>query len=307
MALPAADRMRFNKRWLPLNALRAFEAVGRNLHMHRAADEMCVSHSAISQQIRKLESTLDVSLFTRTGKGLQLTPPGSRLLQEVTIAMERLMRAAEVATLDSSDARLRIACAAGIAANWLIPKIDSFLRHYPTYHVRVDPIEAKPKHLPSNVDLAITYGKPPVRAERLLQLAESSLYPVCSPRFLSRLGAGAIQPRTIAKQTLIHADDGTEWQLWFRNAGAPGLSSSRNLYLTAGYHLILDGIRRGLGIGLIARRFIERDLADGHLIIPIDACIADPEHYYLIRPEEKYRTSTGQQLEQWICNQWAAG
>jgi LysR family glycine cleavage system transcriptional activator len=104
---------------------------------------------------------------------------------------------------------------------------------------------------------------------------------------------------------LIHADSGAEWQQWFREAGAPGLSSKRNLHLLAGYHLILGAIQRGSGIGLMAKRFIESDIAKGRLIVPIDRSIAEPEHYYLVRPEGDYRSRAGRVLERWILDQWS--
>jgi LysR family glycine cleavage system transcriptional activator len=294
-----------DRRRLPLNALRAFEAVGRNLNMRRAAEEMCVSHSAVSQQIRKLEQMLDVDLFQRTNKGLQLTPPGSRLLGEVTSAIDNIVKATTMVSQDNAAPELRIACAPGIAADWLVPNIELFLHDYPEYHVRLDPIADLPKEVPSNLDLVMTWGRPAVSEDRVVQLPKSSLLAVCSPQLFQKLGGNPVTPRLIARQTLMHADSGMEWQQWFREAGMPELTSKRNLYLLAGYHLILDAIRRGFGIGLIARRFIENDISQGRLIVPVDKSIAEPEHYYLIRPEDDYRSQAGRMLEQWILAQWS--
>lgn len=296
--------MHTKKHRLPLNALRAFEAAGRHLHMRRAAEEMCLSHSAISQQVRKLESLLDVKLLERTNKGLQLTPPGSRLLHELTAALDGLVRATANVAPDNGAASLSVACAAGIAGHWLLPRLDGFLRDYEAFEVQLDPISIYPKEIPTDVDLAITYGKPSVSDDRVTQLPQSPLLPVCSPELFSDLDRGRSLLDQLSRHTLIHADDGSEWRGWFQIAGAEGLFSDKNLYLRTGYHLILDNIRRGLGIGLIAERFIENDIASGRLIVLDNTVIYEPEHYYVIRPKEPYRTQAGRSFEKWVHRQW---
>lgn len=296
--------MRIEKRRLPLNALRAFEAAGRHLHMRRAAEEMCVSHSAVSQQVRKLELLLDVQLFERTNKGLQLTPPGSRLLQDLSNTLDNLVRATASLTPDSEAAELRIACAAGVADNWLLPNLNHFLREYDAFDVQVDSIPIYPTEIPSEVDLAITYGKPPISEDRVTQLAGSRLLPVCSPDLLDHLDRNRSILDQLSRYTLIHADNGNEWRQWFQMAGAEGLYNSRNLYLSTGYHMILESVRRGLGIGLIARRFIENDIESGQLMVLSNDFSFEPEHYYVVRPAETLRSQAGRLFERWLYDRW---
>lgn len=296
--------MRIEKRRLPLNALRAFEAAGRHLHMRRAAEEMCVSHSAISQQVRKLESLLGVQLLERTNKGLQLTPPGSRLLIDLSSTLDNLVRATANVAPDSDAAELRIACAAGVAGNWLLPNLNNFLSEYDSFDVRIDSIPIYPTEIPSDVDLAITYGKPPINEERITQLAGSRLLAVCSPELLADLDKNRSTLNQLSRHTLIHADDGSEWRQWFRMVGAEGLRNSRNLYLSSGYHVILDSARRGLGVGLIAKRFIENDIDSGKLVVLTNESRFEPEHYYVVRPAETRRSQAGRMFEQWLYNHW---
>ena len=296
--------MRIDKRHLPLNALRAFEAAGRHLHMRRAAEEMCVSHSAVSQQVRKLESLLDVQLFERTNKGLQLTPPGSRLLEDLSNTLDNLVRATANVAPDSEAAELRIACAAGVACNWLLPNLSDFLRDYDAFDVRIDSIPIYPTEIPSDVDLAITYGRPPISEDRVSRLAGSRLLPVCSPELLDESDLSRSILDQLSRYTLIHADDGNEWQQWLRTAGADGLRNSRNLYLSTGYHIILDSVRRGLGIGLIAKRFIEKDIESGQLIVLSNDSRFEPEHYYVVRPAVTFRSQASRLFERWLFNRW---
>ena len=104
-----------SKQKLPLNALRTFEAVGRHQHMRRAAEELCVTHSAVSQQVRNLESLLDVTLLERKNTGLSLTPLGGRLLQDISSTLDDLVRAIGGVTVDNEAVDLRIACSSGLA------------------------------------------------------------------------------------------------------------------------------------------------------------------------------------------------
>jgi LysR family glycine cleavage system transcriptional activator len=296
--------MLHTKQQLPLNALRAFEAVGRHLHMRHAAEELCVTHSAVSQQVRKLEDLLGVALLQRRNTGLALTPAGGRLLRDVSAGLDGLVRATERVSLDAAVAELRVACSAGLASNWLLPKLDDFLAGYPKYEFKLDPIRVFPHDIPGDVDLAITYGKP---RSAMIESPDWQSRRCCrSPRRTSCTPwAVPWCPWTnLRDQTLIHADDGAEWRLWFRQVGLEGTRASRNLYLSAGYHMIVDAVRRGVGVGLLARRFIENDLAAGRVRIVHHGAQLEPEHYYVVRPEETYRSAAARALESWIYAQW---
>jgi LysR family glycine cleavage system transcriptional activator len=290
---------------LPLNALRVFEAVGRHGQMKRAADELCVTQSAVSQQVRKLEGLLDVELLQRTNTGLALTPTGARLLQDVSGALDSLVRATERVNLDDRVAELRIACPAGLASNWLLPRLGGFLDDYLGHEFSLEPIAVYPRAIPAEVDLAITYGKPPVSEERVTRLGKSELVPVASAALVGAKSLPTVH--AMLEHTLIHADDGAEWRLWLQLAEAEGARSASNIYLGAGYHMIVDAVRRGLGIGLLARRFIEDELEAGHLVVAHDVARLEPEYYYVVRPEEAYRTSTGRVFETWLYDQWGQG
>ena len=294
--------MQLEKRNLPLNALRAFEAVGRHLHMRKAAEEMCISHSAISQQIRKLEAALEAPLLERTNKGLQLTPAGGHLHKEVTEALEKLTTATLNTLPDSESVVLRIGCAYGLCSNWLAPKLESFLESYPTFRVKVDTIPVLPKSVPSEFDLIISYGKPPVSNDRVTRLAPSPLVPVSHSGLFEGLRP-PVGPELVASHTLLHVDDGEEWKNWFAQAGHEGLTSQRNLLL-AGYGLVIDAVRRGAGVGLLEKRWIENELETDQLTVLSDKAIHQPENYFIVRPEESLRTQAGRQFDQWLQEQW---
>ena len=296
--------MLHTKHKLPLNALRVFESVGRLRQMKRAAEELCITQSAVSQQVRKLENLLGIPLMQRTGSGLALTPPGARLLQDVTGALDSLVRATERVNPDDEMADLRVACPAGLASNWLVPRLGQFLGRYSGHQFRLEPIAIYPRTIPGEVDLAITYGKPPVSEDRVTRLGKSQLVPVASVELLGPDWNDTPDVEQVLRHTLIHSDDGTEWRGWFQLAGAEGARASSNIYLGAGYHMIVDAVRQGLGIGLLARRFIENDLAAGSMAVVHSGAQLEPEHYYVVRPDEPYRSATSRAFECWLYEQW---
>lgn len=293
-----------SKQKLPLNALRTFEAVGRHLHMRRAADELCVTHSAVSQQVRNLESLLGVTLLERKNTGLSLTPLGGRLLQDISSTLDDLVRAIGGVTGDNEAVDLRIACSSGLASNWLIPNLGDFLRHYPGYSFQLISLPVYPQEIPSDIDLSISYGKPPVSEERVKRLEKAPLVPVGSAKLFGGNLQSKMEAEKLTRYTLIHADDGTEWRDWFRLTNVENIKAERNLYLGTGYHNVLDSIRHGLGIGLMAKRFIEKDLASGRLTVIHTETTFQPEYYYVTHPEEEYQSAAGRDFESWLYALW---
>ncbi len=298
-------KMLRTKQKLLLNALRAFEAVGRHLHMRRAADELCVTQSAVSQQVRNLESQLAVTLLERRNTGLALTPAGRRLLQEISSAFDDLVSATNHVAADSEVVELRIACSIGLASNWLVPNLGDFLRHSKRYSFKLVSLPVYPQAVPSDVDLAISYGKPPVSEERVTRLEKSPLVPVGSSKLFGSGPHSNMGAADFTRHTLIHADDGAEWREWFRLAGMERMSVERNIYLGAGYHLVLDCVDRGLGIGLLSERFIEKDLASGRLTVIHTEATFLPEHYYVISPEDEFRSAASKDFESWFYTMWS--
>jgi LysR family transcriptional regulator, glycine cleavage system transcriptional activator len=287
------------KRNLPLNALRAFEAVGRHLHMRRAAEELCVSHSAVSQQIRKLEIFLEVQLFERTNKGLRLTPAGEHMLQEVSSSLDRIVKAAYSIDSHSNRGPITIASVPGFAANWLVPFMGDFLKNFPNFHISVLPLGVVKPEIPTAAELAICYGKPAVREERVTKLVDPVIFPVCSPTIFQHTKA-IRKAKDICKYTLLHHDDGETWAQWLEVAGIRSRSETGDLYLLGGGHLVINAARAGLGIALADNTEVASDIRDGRLVKLFDITIPGDSSYYLVTVEEKFRTAAGMLFEEWL-------
>lgn len=290
--------MRLTKRNLPLNALRAFEAVGRHLSMRRAAEELSVSHSAISQQIAKLESLLEMSLLERTNKGLRLTTAGSHFLQEVGLAMDRLAEATAGLHADSNKGQLTIASAPGFAANWLVPFLGDFLRHFSSFDVQILPLKPGAR-IPDEAELAIAYGKPAVPAAQVSRFLGQNLFPVANPKIFHKSQI-IRHPADLYDYNLLHEDEGATWAQWFKAAGVRSGRETRGLHLYGGSHLALIAARQGLGIALADSMEVDSDLREGHLVRLFDQTIPGHSSYYLYTALESSRTAAGRMFENWL-------
>ena len=195
--------MSFQRRNIPLNGLRTFEAVARHRNMVSAADELCVTHSAVSQQIRKLETHLNAQLFDRRHKPLRLTIKGERLLSKVTNGLNLLTQGAEEACHGEIEGTLKVSCTPGLCANWFVYVLGDFLQSYDKVLASVHSAPGRQPEMPEDVDLAIIYGGAEYAGMRMTRLGHPEFFPVCSPQLLT--GQPAIrQPSDLLRFTLLH-------------------------------------------------------------------------------------------------------
>src|SRR4029079_2482942 len=153
--------MKMRKRHLPpLNAIRAFEAAARHLHLGKAAEELAVTHGAISKHIANLESHLGFPLFARPGNRLSLTERGHKLLQASNAALDQLGYA--IARLDGAaiEGELRISVPPRFAPSWLIPRLAGFRKLAPSLRFYILASNRADDVLDDDTDLAVRFGKP---------------------------------------------------------------------------------------------------------------------------------------------------
>ena len=143
--------MKIGEKWLSLNALRAFEATGRHLHMSRAADELGITQSAVSHQIRQLERTLDIDLFIRSGRALRLSPAGARLLSTVQESFDSIASTILTVNQDLVHGELAIATEPGFTFLWLTKRLPDFLERHPGLTLRRTALPLDEKELDLSV------------------------------------------------------------------------------------------------------------------------------------------------------------
>lgn len=282
---------------LPLHALRAFESAARHLNYSRAADELFLTHSAVSHQIKALEQTLGVKLFRRSGRAMLLTAEGQRLHARVHDGFERLRRG--IAELKEGKGRsLRISVLPGFAARWLLPRLPDFYRRYPELELDLRTGTALTDFNRDDVDLAVRYGPggwSGVHAEKLM---DEDIFPVCSPGY-----AGGKLPRTaqdLLSCTLLH-NFYEPWEDWFRMAGVtpaamlPGPRFSES-------NLMLQAAVQGQGVALALGTLVQAELRDGRLV----RCHAGQRArfaYYLVHPDADPVPTKVAAFKEWMHRQ----
>jgi LysR family transcriptional regulator, glycine cleavage system transcriptional activator len=269
-----------------LNGLRAFEAAARHLSFTRAADELNVTQTAISHQIRRLEEQLGLKLFVRRNRALALTREAESYLPAVRAAFEDLRRATQRLKRPRRDGLLTVSTLASLAAKWLLPRVVAFQEAHPGLEVRVSASTHLVDFGREEIDMAVRYGRgdwPGLRAQWLMA---EDIFPVCSPSLLK--GPHPLQrPEDLAHHTLLHATLSREdWQLWLTAAGLPTeLAQRRGLTFDQSFMCIQAAIE-GLGIALGRSAFVEADIAAGRLVVPFDVVLPAEAGFYIVAPEE---------------------
>lgn len=276
--------MASRERLPPLTAVRYFEAAARHLSFTRAAQELNVTHSAISHQIKALEEWLGVPLFRRLNRALALTEAGQAYLGPVRDAFEHLADGTRAVRARDQTGALTVSTMPSFAAKWLVPRLRSFREAYPEIDVRLSATE-KLVDLArdTDVDCAIRYGRGPTwpgcDSELLI---DEDFSPVCSPKLLE----GPIPLRTpqdLAEHTLLQDYDWRVdlWDRWMMAAGVtfavrrPALSfNSSNLMIQAA----IDG----LGVALTQGVLSGDDLAAGRLVRPFELTVTTESAYFFV-------------------------
>ena len=292
--------MDLDKRTLPLNALRAFEAVGRTLNMRVAGDELGVTHGAVSHQVRALEELLGVALLDRGRRPLALTASGQRLLMSVSESFEQLLAGTRDLDPESLSGPISVACTPAIAANWLVRVIGEFSRAYPALQVSLRRLEPLAQEIPPGVDLAVCYGEPQAGNRRVVKWLQEAFIPVCNPALLHDNKA-IRSPSDVLEYTLLH-DDAGSWQRWLAAVGEAGGSSSRNLYFFDS-SLAINAARQGYGIVLADTLEVSDDLRSGRLVPLLRQSVPAPHAYYLLADPVHLQTRRAHMLEQWLQEQ----
>ena len=287
---PAISRNR-----LPLNALRAFEAAARHRNLVRAAEELAVTHGAVSHQIRALEEQLASPLFDRSQRPMGLTPAGAQLLAAVHDSFERLTRAASAIKSGEIEGEITLSCVPGLAANWLVPRLGEFLSLHANVAVHVLTEYWRHPKMADRADLAIAYGSAEHPGKRVVRLGHAEFFPVCSPTLKRRLG----MPKDLLEQTLLHEYSDEAWSRWFAAAGLAPTGSIRGVYFDSA-HLSLEAARAGYGVAMGDIATVRDDLANKRLIRPFRLSVPAAFPYYLIAPPETEQAPAARALEEWL-------
>ena len=289
------------RRLPPLNTLRGFEAAARHESFSKAADELFVTHGAVSRAVRQLEDDLGQKLFRRTTRSVTLTATGAAYVQEVRIALDRLLRATLRARAHGTTGALNVSTMDSFAGKWLLPRLYEFRRANPEIDVRLSTSEQLADFVHDDIDIALRYGRgryPGLEADFLM---DEDLTPVCSPKLLE--GPHPLRhPEDLRHHTLIHDVFFIDWQAWLKAAGVDGIDATRGPSYQSS-DLGIQAAIQGDGVALGRSALFEDDLAAGRLVRPFDLAISAEYAYYVVYPPAALENPKTRAFRDWVLNQ----
>jgi LysR family glycine cleavage system transcriptional activator len=268
-----------------IQALRALECFARHGTVWQAAEELALTRSAVSHQLRLLERDLGFRLLDRVGTRVVLTPQGAAYAADVRRALSLVAGSAARNAARGLAGALTVSSTPGFASSWLCGRLGAFSSAFPDIALSV----VTPRRLDDvsnpDADLFITFGhgaEPGMESE-LLKAVEFT--PLCSPALLHRIG-GLDAPGDVLRATLLHLGDFADWEAWFRLAGLTP-ERARTGIRFADMNLVYAAVLAAQGVAM-GDAFIGRDaLAEGRLVRPFDLAIRSARSYFLVVPPAK--------------------
>jgi LysR family transcriptional regulator, glycine cleavage system transcriptional activator len=305
------------QRPLGIGPLRAFEAVARRLSFSGAAEELHLTQSAVSRQIRALEDELGAVLFLRGTRHVELTAAGSALLRSAAPLIDRLDASVRQIRTVRGRRRVSLTTFASFASLWLIPKLQAFQRDHPEIDIRVSAGDAIVGMDDPELDLALRYCKPESAPPASVRLFGEVVTPVIS----ASLAAQALQgmaprierPADLARCTLLEEDDNrasTEylsWRHWLRGHGEPRVEPQRWIYMNFTYQQIQAALA-GQGVALARLALVNEAIERGELVEPFGEAGRDrssPFAYWLVPATAAEERPELQEFKRWVVEQAA--
>ncbi len=296
------------RRLPPLEPLIAFEAAARLLSFTRAGEELHLTQAAISQQIRSLEDSLQVKLFTRSHRAVQLTNEGREFQHSVAAILRQLAGA----TMDIQNVefarQLVIGCDLSFATQWLRPRLTQLRQLLPEVNLRIVASDDNSETLGGEVQATILHGDGDWPGYRAIRLFTEEVFPVCSPDYERNIIDGDWVSWLLQAQLIDLADshwNWMNWRLWLGGNDIDEPLGNRNLQINS-YPLLIDAACDGHGVALGWRYLVDDLLEQGRLLRPIEQSLTTDFGYYLIFPDSLQGDEILQQFQTWLCGHFEA-
>ena len=298
------------RRNLPFNALRAFEAAARHASVSAAARELSVTHSAISHQLKLLESQLGTRLFERTNRGLKITASGELLLPVISESFDNINATLSHLQQDQDEgvipATINVTCTPAFASKWLLPRLASWYAEPEASRIHLLPSLDYQELQSGNSDFAIRCGIPPWEDCLHELLMPIHLVPVCSPEYVAA-GLPLQHPADALAHNLIHADigeqaPGQEWRDWLQGCGVACPEQLDGLSVKDPA-LAMQAAADGLGLAIGYLELIDRDLHSGSLLCASEQWVKHDYSYYLAYAHHPEPDSVESLFREWLLKQ----
>ncbi len=291
-----------NARALPsLTGLRGFEAAARRLSFTGAASELNVTQTAISHQVKTLESQLGVKLFNRSGKLVSLTEAGKKLFPATSESFDTIENVVHQIRADSLSRVVTVSVTPSFASKWLIQRLGRFWGAYPDIQLNIHHTLELANFTTDGVDIAIRGGIgdwPGLATKLQLPL---DLSPICHPSVLE--GKYPLKtPSDLKHHILLHEDNYDDWTLWLETAAVNDVDPHSGNVMNDSNSLGI-AVENCQGIALGRLSLIESDLKSGKIVKPFDIDIKSNFCYYLVCPHEKLGNPGVQAFRDFILNE----
>jgi LysR family transcriptional regulator, glycine cleavage system transcriptional activator len=270
---------------LSLTLLQTFEVVARHCSFTRAAEELCLTQSAVSRQVKQLEDELGVLVFSRLHRAIEMTPEGQKLFASVGRGLREIDSGLYSLRGGIKVPQITVSASVAFAHFWLMPKISRFRAIYPDYDLRVLASDLPATIKPGDVDVAVLFGRGQWNGIETQQLFGECVYPVCSPAYLQQ-HPGLLTPQDLRNHTLLHLDYGAakwgsiDWPAFFDAHGINGQPLSSGIRLNS-YPMVLQAAEAGQGVALGWSYITDPMLAAGQLVKFAGLEMRTKDGYYL--------------------------
>ncbi len=286
-----------------LSSLRAFEAAARHLSFRRAAEELAVTDSAISHQIRGLERSLGSALFRRHGRRIELTEAGALYYPILRDAFRRIAEGAELVRGTRPARELVLQVYVTVAVRWLLPRLYRFHERHPDVLLRLSTSYRGWSFDSEFADVGFVYRKPPLEAAyHYTPLFRVGMFPVASPALVAE---GLRRPADLAAYRLIRvppAED--DWSVWLAAAGVPGLRGRSGPAFDT-YLLACEAALAGHGVALAAEFMVREELESGRLVRLFEIEATQPGCWYLACRREHRDDPRISRFRDWLIREVA--
>ena len=283
------------RRLPPFFALRALESAARHRSYSRAADELAVTHGAVSQQIRRLEAELGAKLFERRGNTMAPTPAAQRLADALGRGFDVLQNAVAEFGAGAERDPLVISLDPQFASRWLPARLPRLLADRAGVNLEFRVEDRRADFTTDGVDIAVRYGAGRWENVQAQHLFAETLFPVCSPKFAARRPMR--RPKDLLTAPLLHHGY-RPWSLWF---SAFGLATPpRDGLFFDDSVMLVEAAAQGLGVALARSGLVERDLAAGRLVRPLEGDVASELGFYVVWRADSRKLRRIEALRDWL-------
>ncbi|CAG9187330.1 LysR substrate-binding domain-containing protein [Cupriavidus pinatubonensis] len=290
-------------RLFPLDLLKGFVAVGRRMSITQAADDLCLTQSAVSRQIHALEEQLKVPLFVRKHRGVAFTAEGERLFRSADSALQQLQDVVAEVRRNEVHRPVTVTASIGVTGLWLLPRLGSLQRTHPHLDVRLSASNRISDLRAEGIDLAVRYCRDAAAPPDAMRLFGENIAPVAHPSLLADAGP---HDDVLLELPLLEFDDPRPWLQWRGWLEPRGYrqASQRGMLRFNQYDQVIHAALAGQGIAL-GRLELMRPLIEGGqlVIVPtIRSAPPSPNAYWLIFATPDPRNDV-RRVAEWICEQ----